>query len=398
MTAKTEVLFRWSAFNHYTISALIGLLDRRLDARRFNVGTLEHLDGFHPREGRTVLGYSFTSPEWDKVSKEIREFKSRHGTGIFIICGGPHVTARPREALDAGADAVFTGEAEESLPRFLDGFASAGPGRCGGGVIEPLPLGDFDDYPPFAYGRAFFGPIELRRGCLSRCSFCQTPRMFGEIRERSVEYVLKYSEYIRKAGRERVFFTISDALAYGSERGGVNLAKIEAMLAGLKSMGMKVHLGNFPSEISPRSLASRPEAVAVLGKYITNRKIIIGGQSASARVLGLMRRDHSAADVEDAVKILKSGGFAAIVDLMLGVPGERHEDREQTLEFARRLSDRYNTKSNFHYFMPLPGTPFDGSRPEPLEDSVLRSVRRMIRDGSARGDFFRQLEYSRSDT
>ncbi|MFH1369201.1 MAG: radical SAM protein, partial [Elusimicrobiota bacterium] len=61
--------------------------------------------------------------------------------------------------------------------------------------------------------------MELRRGCPNKCVFCQTPCIFPIIREHSVEYVLKYSKYIKDAGRERVFFTISDALACGSKNG-----------------------------------------------------------------------------------------------------------------------------------------------------------------------------------
>jgi radical SAM superfamily enzyme YgiQ (UPF0313 family) len=158
-------------------------------------------------------------------------------------------------------------------------------------------------------------------------------------------------------------------------------------------MDMKVHLGSFPSEISPRSLAGHPEAAEMLKKYITNRKIIIGGQSASGRVLKLMKRNHTAEDIESSVKILKSSGFSAIVDIMFGIPGEKHEDRAETIEFINKLADKYNAKFNIHYFMPLPGTAFESASPEPIENAVKESVHRLIRDGIAHGDFFNQIRY-----
>jgi B12-binding domain/radical SAM domain protein len=390
---RINVLFRWSNNNHYTLSALIGLLDDKFDKKQFNIGTLEHITETPPLKQGTILAYSFMSPDSKKVFSEIGRFKSRYGSGLTVICGGPHASAEPETCLEAGADYVFTGEAEESLPDFLKGYmkSSKGPQER---IIPPLPLGDFDSYPPFAYKRQFFGPIELRRGCANHCAFCQTPALYPKIRERSIEYVLKHAEYIRKAGRERVFFTISDALLYGARGCRVNTGKLEELLSGLKAMGMKTHLGNFPSEVSPDTLVSCPEAAGILAKYITNRKIIVGGQSGSEKVLRLMGRRHSVADISESVKILHSSGFGVIVDILLGIPGEKHEDRRRTLKLVKALAGKYSVKFNIHYFMPLPGSKLAGAAAEPVENSVKESIRRLIADGIAHGDFFSQLEYS----
>ena len=393
---RLNVLFRWSNNNHYTLSALIGLLDDKLDPRKFSVGTLEHIPRPLTLGPKTVLAYSFMSPDSKKVFNEIRRFKSVHPE-LTIICGGPHATARPAECLDAGANFVFSGEAEESLPLFLKQFRED-PLSIDEKVIQPLPIGDFDLYPPFAYKRKFFGPIELRRGCSNRCGFCQTPRLFPRIRERSVEYVLKYAKFIKKAGRERVFFTISDALLYGARGCSVNLPKLEELLKELKELGMKTHLGNFPSEISPAVLAGFPEAAALLKKYVTNRTIIVGGQSGSERVLKLMNRNHTVADVRESVRILHSNGFGAAVDILLGIPGERSSDRKLTLNLINELSGRYSAKFNLHYFMPLPGSAFEDRSPEPIENAVKESIRRLIADGIAHGDFFKQLAFTADNT
>lgn len=391
--ARQKVLFRWSNNNHYTLAALIGLIDDKLDADKFEVGTLEHLEDFNPKESPAMLGYSFMTPDSKKVFAEIRRFKRLYGSSLTVICGGPHASALPESCIEAGADFVFTGEAEESLPAFLKRHRED-PSSIKDRVIAPAPLKDFNSYPPFAYKRKFFGPIELRRGCTNRCVFCQTPSLFRKVRERNAGYVMEYASYIKKAGRERVLFTISDALLYGADGRGVDLAAIEELLAGLKGMGMKPHLGNFPSEVSPDTLVSRPEAAALLAKYVANRKIVLGGQSGSNKVLKLMGRKHSAADTAESVRILHSAGFAVIVDILFGVPGEKREDRRLTLKLMETLSERYSAKFNVHYFMPLPGSPFAGMDPETVENPVKEAVRRLIKDGVARGDFFKQLDYA----
>ncbi|MFH1369196.1 MAG: B12-binding domain-containing radical SAM protein, partial [Elusimicrobiota bacterium] len=73
---------------------------------------------------------------------------------------------------------------------------------------------------------------------------------------------------------------------------------------------------------------------------------------------------------------------------------EKLKDRTQTIQFIDKLSLKYNAKFNIHYFMPLPGTPFEGLAPEPIENAVKESVHRLIRDGIAHGDFFHQLHYT----
>jgi radical SAM superfamily enzyme YgiQ (UPF0313 family) len=50
----------------------------------------------------------------------------------WLIAGGAHATALPREALDQGFDVAFAGEAEQSVARFVDFLE----GRCG---LESIP-------------------------------------------------------------------------------------------------------------------------------------------------------------------------------------------------------------------------------------------------------------------
>ena len=388
---KVTILFRLLPNNRYTISALIGLLDETLDPKLFEIGTIEqcsHLETLNLKLVTVVLAYSFTSPDFPAISKEIRTLKKKYGNKLVIICGGPHTSALPKQVLKAGADAVFIGEVEESLPKFLKELRKIGvmPKER---IIKSIPLKDFDSYPPFAYKRRLFAPIELRRGCNNRCSFCQTPRIFPIIREHGIPYILKYARYIKTLGWGRLFFTVSDALAYGSKGGKPNLKNLEKLLKGLSKMGLKIHLGNFPSEISPRSLAQNPQALIMLKQYITNRKIIVGGQSASERILKLMKRNHSVRDIEDSVKILSQNGFKPIVDIILGIPGEKYIDRIETINFIRKLSSKYQAKFNIHYFMPLPGTPFAAKKPAKIEKAVTEQVHQLFRDGIAHGIFSR---------
>ena len=398
MTRKIRILFRWTPHNHYTIAALIGLLDEALEAPVFSVDTVETpeqitAEALSGVNALTILAYSFTTPHFAEAKKEISLLKSALGGKILIMCGGPHVTALPESALEAGADICFTGECEESLPSFLKKLASDGPNGPDR-IIRPLPLKDFEDYPPFAYKRDLFSPIEIRRGCAVGCSFCQTPRMFGGIKERGAGYVMRYARMLKKNGRGIVLFTIPDALSYGSSGGGVNMAFLKSFLEGLSAEGMKAILGTFPSEASPRRLARFPEAAELLRKHVANTKVALGGQSGSRKVLEAMGRDHSVEDINVSAAVLAKNGFTPIIDMLFGTPGETRHDRLDSLRLMKALFGAHKARFNLHYFMSLPGTPFAGKKPEIIEDDIKEDISGFLRSGVAVGDFFEQMGFS----
>ncbi|HNX90822.1 MAG TPA: TIGR04013 family B12-binding domain/radical SAM domain-containing protein [Candidatus Omnitrophota bacterium] len=381
---KTKILFRWSGKNMYTLAVLIGLLDDALSEEKFHIGTIEDLNdiGEHLKDGsRVVIAYSFSTPEKDIVKKEIADIRTAYGKKVTLIAGGPHATARTDETLSFGFDTVFTGESEVSLPDFLMKFnddpSYARP------IVPPLPMNNFDDYPPFAYKRDFFAPVEIRRGCLIGCKFCQTSKIFPCIRERSVSYVKKYMEYIKTSKRYNAFFLTPDALSYGSKNGKIDPSGLERFLSGVRSTRVNIHLGNFPSEISPRSLAQNPECADILKKYVSNTKIIVGGQSGSDKVLRSMGRGHSSDDISSAVKHLTRTGFTPIVDILFGTPGETRHDRNTTIKFMNELYEKYHSTFNIHYFTPLPGTDFEHDLCEKIESDILNDISSLIRHGIA---------------
>jgi B12-binding domain/radical SAM domain protein len=395
---KIKVIFRWTKYNHYTLAAIFGFLDQSLEKNRFEIMTGEDGADISRKINSSdlkpcIVAYSFASTEFDAVSKEIAELKRVHGKDAVVICGGPHATALPESCIKAGADAVFIGEAEESFPAFLSSFSQAMrlPDER---VIQPLPLKDFDSYPPFSIERKFFGPLELRRGCFNGCVFCQTPGIFKRVRERSINFVKKYVQCMKAEKRKRVIFTIPDVLSYGLKGSMVNLPHIENFLAQMAELDMQILLGSFPSEVFPARLAKHPEAAGLLKRYVTNKTIIVGGQSGSDRVLGLMKRNHSVKDIEDSARILREAGFAPIVDIMLGISGETRQDRKDTLKLMKNLSKHFNSRFNVHYFMPLPGTPFHNAKPETIEDDIKNEIYTMMKHGKASGDFFTQMDFA----
>lgn len=385
-----QLILRWTRFNRYTLAALAGLVDERLPEIPVALAAAPAEVEALAQGARTLVAYSFLSPQAPEALAEISRLKARLGERIVVLAGGPHATACAGEVLEAGADLVFRGEAEESLVSELAALLE-GRGAPPGTIVDPLPLGPLDRYPPFALGRGLFAPIELRRGCAGRCAFCQTPRLAAALRERSPEGVLEHGRRMRAKGCRRIHFIAPDALSYGARAGRPDPDLLERFLSSLAATGLEVVFGTFPSEVAPERLARCPEAAAVLRRHVANRRLVIGGQSGSEEVLRRLGRTHTVADIAAAAAVARAAGFEPLVDILFGTPDETRAEREATLALMQRLHREHGARINLHSFLPLPGTPLAGARPARIEPDLLAALGRLTARGVAGGGFFSQL-------
>ncbi|WDZ83646.1 radical SAM protein [Micromonospora cathayae] len=125
------------------------------------------------------------------------------------------------------------------------------------GRPERRPL---DEFRGFSLRWHRFNALEITRGCVFSCRFCQTPFMFSaRFRHRSVANVRWHVDAMRERGMRDVRFVTPTALSYGSQTDEANLDAVEELLAscreGIGPDG-RVFFGSFPSEMSRRASGS----------------------------------------------------------------------------------------------------------------------------------------------
>jgi len=347
-----------------------------------------------------VVAWSFYSVDADAAAADLAAVRPRT-PGALHVAGGVHATAEPLQTLRAGFDLVAIGEGESTTRALFDAIARSEDPRALRGVAHLDAEGGFvshgpgerrplDDFPSFRHGR--WQPIEITRGCVYACAFCQTPYVFkARFRHRSVESVRRHVEDMAREGSRFVRFLTPTALSYGSEDETPNLDAVVQLLRATREAagpGARVYFGTFPSEMRPEHVSR--EALAILRRWVDNRTIVVGAQSGSERVLEAMRRGHGVEDVERAVRLAVEAGFQPEVDLLLGFPGETRDDREASLRLAERLVAR-GARIHSHAMLPLPGTPMRDAVPEPIEDDVATRLARMEARGAAWGAWRRQI-------
>jgi B12-binding domain/radical SAM domain protein len=313
---------------------------------------------------------------------------------FLSVCGGPHATADPESILAAGFDVACIGEGEAVL-RSLARHLAAGESVPGREVLKGAPI-DLETLPPLPEKTHFPAHIEIGRGCRWRCSYCQTPRIFGHgERFRSPAVVEAAIARYAALGMKDFRLLLPNALGYMSDTPGVpNCGMLEELLERVTraAAGKKVFLGFFPSEVRPDYVT--PEAAGVLKRFVANRQLVIGAQSGSQRILDAVGRGHTVNDVERACAVTVDHGFLPSVDLMFGFPTETGEDREATFDLLERLR-RAGAIINMHFFMPLPGTPLAGALPTFLADADRGRLEALARKGVIRGRWTRQEEIAR---
>ncbi|MFO0612390.1 MAG: TIGR04013 family B12-binding domain/radical SAM domain-containing protein [Polyangiaceae bacterium] len=359
-------------------------------------------DGVH-----ALVLWSFYSTELDGVWPELHELRSGSRRDVTHLAGGPHASAEPEATLREGFDYVAIGEGERTVTGFVgallrgaDPSATAGIGRLDGGDYRSTGPGekvDLDDYPAFNLPDRRFNAIEITRGCVYACSFCQTPYMFkAKFRHRSIPNVREHLRIHRRENLKYLRFVTPTSLSYGADGEAPNLDAVEELLAACRAeLGPdgKIFFGTFPSEVRPEHVTD--QAMRVLRKYVDNDNLVIGGQSGSNRVLESTLRGHTVEDVTRACEIAIAHGFKPNIDLLFGLPGEEEADVEATRRLLGEL-EKKGARVHTHTFMPLPGTPLKRAPAGSVSEKLERDVNRLEAHGRSYGNWRDQLALARS--
>jgi len=363
--------------NRFTLPVILGCLEGEGLHRSFRIllpGSAEQI----PAEAacaKAIAGFSFMTPQLWQVKQEVEKFKTALGKEAVFLAGGPHATGDPQGTLRLGFDFAFTGEAERTLPAFLRQYLAGKPPetRILSGEKDSCL---FSSYPPHSLEQRYFSPVEITRGCVYNCSFCQTPRIFGRsLRHRSAGIIAAHLKTAVPYGFRRSAFISPNAFSYGATGSqGANLPAIEELLNACRQAGVAdIHFGCFPSEVRPDWV--HPEILQVVKRYCRNKTIVLGAQSGSDAMLARLNRGHTAQQGLTAARWIRQAGFTPHVDFVFGFPEETLEDRKLSLQMMGTMIRENGGKIHAHTFMPLPGTPLFRREPSRLDPETKNELK-----------------------
>lgn len=297
----------------------------------------------------------------------------------IIILGGAYPSTSPQLCLkDKNIDYIIVGEGElrlEKLLHYLEGSIPEGqlegvyandetiryfPYRGTGVCLDdlpPLPLDiiKYQEYAGISSSRdssyLTLGENTMSfcatRGCPNQCTYCNsgTANFYGPFRLQSIEKVINNIEYYQRQ--------------YGIEEFQLFDENIVAAKSYCKKLMRKLNRKGIRYTFANMELERIDEQILQL--YFKNRDInffSVGIESGSNRVLKeILRRRLSRRQIREKVEVVRRFvGDRAFINgsFMVGVPGEREEEIDKTIQFAMELPIDW---ASFFCYMPLPGTP-----------------------------------------
>ncbi len=393
------------------LHVILGALDRASPPGRWSVVFAERAEELVPaieagcgEAARVLVAWSFYTAEFPAVAAEVAAARAAvDDPRVIHLAGGVHASAEPLRTLQGGFDLVAVGEGEATFAGVVSALVAGDdptrvPGlawRDGPRLVTsgPAPRDELDRWPAFAARWHRYNAIEITRGCIYACRFCQTPSLFkARFRHRSVDDVVDHVALMRRRGMRYVRFLTPTALSYGTQTTEPDLEAVEELLAAVReTIGPdgKVFFGGFPSELRPEHVT--PRAMAILRRYVDNTSVIIGAQSGAPAVLEAAHRGHGVEEVERAVRVAVAAGFRPDVDFLFGLPGEGEQEAAASLRFARHLV-KLGARIHGHTFLPLPGTAWRNAEPGRLSDATRAGLDQLVGRGAAHGQWRSQEE------
>ncbi|MBN2366813.1 MAG: TIGR04013 family B12-binding domain/radical SAM domain-containing protein [Calditrichaeota bacterium] len=383
---KIALAIRIFEFNRLTIPVILHEIEKfNLDSI-FGIELITDTDGlrkFVLEHKSGLIFYSFMTPHLPQIYREISSIKRNENRNLKLVAGGPHTTGDPLSSLKAGFDYAYSGAAESGLVQFLQDYLENRLPHIPA-VYQASEFTDLDRSFPISKIFPISPPLEISRGCYWNCRFCQTS--CRKTLHRSLNSVRKIYNTLKQRGHNRrINFICPSAFEYGAaDARHPEPGAIEELLKFCRAEGTShLEFGIFPSETRPDTFSE--EMVDLISRHCTNRKLTVGMQSGSDRLLKSIRRGHTVKNVENACRIASRSKLQPHADIILGFPGETSDDRKLTLRVIQKLVKNYGARIHLHYFIPLSGTDMSEDYPVELDYRTIDRLRELERDGVCTG-------------
>jgi threonylcarbamoyladenosine tRNA methylthiotransferase MtaB len=270
-----------------------------------------------------------------KCHKIVREARSI-SPDAYVTIIGCYAQLKPQEiASIPGVDAVLGAAEKFRLVELLDGFVRKPQTEVFASEIESANVFN-TSYSIHDRTRTF---LKVQDGCDYSCSFCTIPLARGSSRSDSILNIVKTAKEIAATEVREIVLTGVNTGDFGLQDG----KREERFIDLIKALDEVEGIDRFRiSSIEPNLLTDEIiEFVSQSKRFVPHFHIPL--QSGSNKILKLMRRRYQRElYVSRVEKIKELMPHCCIgVDVIVGFPGETHEDFLETYQFLNELNISY---------------------------------------------------------
>ncbi len=219
--------------------------------------------------------------------------------------------------------------------------------------------------------------LEIQRGCIRGCRFCQAGQLYRPVREREVDVLKKYAlEMLKNTGYEEISLSSLSSSDY---------SQLEELINFLIEEGNEKH-----TNISLPSLRIDAFSLDVMSKVQDVRKssLTFAPEAGSQRLRNVINKGISEEQIIQGSSLAFQGGWSRVkLYFMLGLPTETEEDIRGIAQLCNKVAatffdvvpkeERKNGPvqivASTSFFIPKPFTPFQWAPMNTKEEFIEKA-------------------------
>lgn len=218
--------------------------------------------------------------------------------------------------------------------------------------------------------------LEIQRGCIRGCRFCQAGMLYRPTREKDVEILKDYAnKMLKNTGHEEISLSSLSSSDYSQLK-----ELVTYLIEEFKEKGINISLP---------SLRIDAFSLDVMEKVQDIRKssLTFAPEAGSQRMRNVINKGLTEEDILDGAGQAFEGGWNKVkLYFMLGLPTETEEDMKEIAVLADKVARRYyeipkdqrNGKcqitASSSFFIPKPFTPFQWARMYDNTEYIARAA------------------------
>lgn len=202
--------------------------------------------------------------------------------------------------------------------------------------------------------------LEIQRGCIRGCRFCQAGMIYRPVRERDVNYLKEMAvKMIKNTGHEEISLSSLSSSDYPRLK-----ELLEFLIENLKEKGINISLPSLRVDAFSLDVMSKVQD-------IKKSSLTFAPEAGSQRLRNVINKGLTEEQILNGCALAFKGGWNKVkLYFMLGLPTETISDMQGIAELSEKVAEEYykipkgerigkvSVTASSSFFIPKPFTPF----------------------------------------